>query len=231
VPDDHPPHLFMWGRKMQRCPGGTQHAATPPLVAASPVPPVVPDSDDERQLRDLWQEKPLDPTYAAMSKSLLWDQAYDLGWLAGLSQGRAGDWTPELEAKVNVWVQRRPEGPPSGSGVVPDKPALAPETCKIGADFPEHHHHASSADIVVICTRPEVKCHHVGVPLIPCPNASVPAVTDDEAATRVIVESLVLALGINPDDADREGANEVAVAVIAGLRSAGFLIVHHTKET
>jgi hypothetical protein len=82
-----------------------------------------------------------------------------------------------------------------GSGVVPDKPALA------------------------LCAQ------HGGIgycsPL--CPNASVPAVTDDEAATEAIRTHF---RQVKPTTY-REMANEALIA----LRSAGFLIVHHTKET
>jgi hypothetical protein len=106
--------------------------ATPPLVAASPVPPVVPDSEALSSL----------PTSMLRPDDGAW---YD--------KDDPDDNPPQVVPELLALAQRI-----RGSGVVPDKPALA------------------------LCAQ------HGGIgycsPL--CPNASVPAVTDDEAATEAI---------------------------------------------
>jgi hypothetical protein len=69
-------------------------------------------------------------------------------------------------------------------------------------------------------------------PLVAAPP--VPPVTDDEAALAALVDARLatkteMRSGFY-QQVPRSNA-EVAVEAIAGLRSAGFLIVHHTKET
>jgi hypothetical protein len=107
-----------------------------------------------------------------------------------------------LRPDDGAWYDKDdPDDQPSGSGVVPDKPALAyDESCDDASCDCCETWRALLADI-----RREG-------------NAPVPAVTDDEAATKVI-ELTLQQHAVSPND------------IICDLRSAGFLIVHHTKET
>jgi hypothetical protein len=58
-------------------------------------------------------------------------------------------------------------------------------------------------------------------------NASVvPAVTDDEAATKVMA---VIATSVGVSLPLRKSTHEIAAALVADLRCAGFLIVHHAS--
>jgi hypothetical protein len=170
--------------------------ATPPLVAAPPVPPVVPDSEP-------W------PDCAIVAD--------------GLSSHVGSGVVPDSEPHCSLHVEAHEPGSAtcvqmtvarSGSGVVPDKPALAPETCA---------HCFSSRKFCGIANS--LCCQR-------CSHASVPAVTDDEAATDwpLIAAFLTATHGI-PEDSQDDDDRGWAIEAIAGLRSAGFLIVHHTKET
>jgi hypothetical protein len=132
-------------------------------VAASPVPPVVPDSE----------------ALSSLPASML----------------RPDD---------GAWYDKDdPDDQPSGSGVVPDKPPLASTPCC--------RHCARAWEVYGECYGPHSS------PCRDC-NAFVPAVTDDEAAAKVI-ELTLQQHAVSPND------------IISDLRSAGFLIVHHTKET
>jgi hypothetical protein len=166
---------------------GYSDDATPPLVAASPVPPVVPDSEV-------------------------------------LDHCRCADVSMAADPDCVIHGS-------SGSGVVPDKPALAPEKCPVCFGTGVQHCGMSGANCRAGDDGPGGNC---GQPCA-CRNASVPAVTDDEAAT--IHE--VVANGLHAEacayDHPRSECKwfyeSAAREVIAALRSAGFLIVHHTKET
>jgi hypothetical protein len=149
---------------------GARWPATPPLVAAPPVPPVVPDS-----------EATCDDCKSPLGDCLV-------------VQERDNEFCCESCSHTE----------PFGSGVVPDKPALA---CPHYWNFSQER----NANVCVSC------------------RAVVPAVTDDEAATTVIYR----ALRYFTYDRDRPGSpdQQRAGAVVAHLREAGFLIVHHTKET
>jgi hypothetical protein len=163
---------------------GYSDDATPPLVAASPVPPVVPDSEV-------------------------------------LDHCRCADVSMAADPDCVIHGS-------SGSGVVPDKPALAPEKCPVCFGTGVQHCGMSGANCRAGDDGPGGNC---GQPCA-CRNASVPAVTDDEAATDwpLIAAFLTATHGI-PEDSQDDDDRGWAIEAIAGLRSAGFLIVHHTKET
>jgi hypothetical protein len=143
----------------------------------------------------------------------------------------------------------------SGSGVVPDKPAptdeafMLPEgvAARLAAtmgvpDKPalaliERLENPTGTRCPVRdgdrrCLGDAAHTAHYFLPLDDESNASVvPAVTDDEAATEVMALALNERIEAYAGATDEQWSNEAAASVVADLRSAGFLIVHHTKET
>jgi hypothetical protein len=212
---------FCWDDDFYACPS---RAATPPLVAASPVPPVVPDSEalDRGEFCPRCQGETETGTFG----------------YSCACQGHCG--------KVGCSGALR-----SGSGVVPDKPALAPATDEalaagrewagdIASTFGWSVPAVTTADSPALASCGNENYVHQAhnwspVGVLHCPGVGVPAVTDDEAAT--IHE--VVANGLHAEacayDHPRSECKwfyeSAAREVIAALRSAGFLIVHHTKET